>query len=36
MVSKIQLLLLKRCQDMNIKKQVITPFIVRLSDKKDG
>ena len=30
---KIPLLLLKGCQDMNIEKQVITPSVVRISDK---
>ena len=33
LVHKIPLLLLKGCQDMNIEKQVITPSIVRISDK---
>lgn len=33
MLHKIPLLLLKGCQDMNIEKQVITPSVVRISDK---
>ena len=32
MVSKIQLILLKWCQDMNIEKQVITPSVIRISN----
>ena len=34
MFHKIQLLLLKGYQDMNIEKQVITPSIVRISNKE--
>ena len=33
MLNKIPLLLLKGCQDMNIEKQVITPSVVRISNK---
>ena len=33
LVHKIPLLLLTGCQDMNIEKQVITPSVVRISDK---
>jgi hypothetical protein len=33
MLNKIHLLLLKGCQDINIEKQVITPSVVRISDK---
>ena len=32
---KIPLLLLKGCQDINIEKQVITPSVVRISDKAE-
>jgi hypothetical protein len=35
MLHKIPLLLLKGCQDMNIEKQVITPSVVRISDKRE-
>jgi len=35
MLHKIQLLSLKGCQDMNIEKQVITPSVVRISDKTE-
>lgn len=35
MLHKISLLLLKGCQDMNIEKQVITPSVVRISDKAE-
>jgi len=35
MFNKIRLLLLKGCQDMNIEKQVITPSVVRISDKAE-
>ena len=35
MYHKIHLLLLKGCQDMNIEKQVITPSVVRISDKSE-
>ena len=36
MKHKIQLLLLKGCQDKNIEKQVITPSVVRLSNKEQN
>jgi len=36
MLHKIPLLLLKGCQDMNIEKQVITPSVVRISDKAEN
>jgi hypothetical protein len=35
MLHKIPLLLLKGCQDINIEKQVITPSVVRISDKTE-
>ena len=36
MQSKIQLLLLKGPQDKDIEKQVITPSVIRLSNKKQN
>ena len=36
MQSKIQLLLLKGLQDRDIEKQVITPSVIRLSNKKQN
>jgi len=35
MLHKIQLLLLKGCQDKDIEKLVITPSVVRISDKRE-
>ena len=35
MFHKIRLLLLKGCQDRDIEKQVITPSVVRISNKKE-